>query len=429
MTANAQTQWTLTEYESATTLETWRINLMSILSLEEAFKPYLRRDVIWGRKTKTNPFRGFSGADAEQQVSTLETMLGLIANYAPIVSRGTIVRNSTSLNAIWKVHLYYGINSSDDTGHPFHSETPHQSYNPPDQEYAMCKPAEESSEIAHNLPDEIHSTSTETSSTNPSAEPIIHRDHLLEQFPGDHENRVDYSLLSSSPVFSYSSKLDLYRHPVKSPQQDLFPEQDVFPEPFNRDCHSSQVPQQCISLPVPLLLSSESQIYLTDASYIERSDSATSYSDTVSDALDELPNSVDTNNHAELQHTVLTIQRNKEKQDPELTVDITGNHAAEPITDNLWRPTRTESGEPISDELLTPSKYNEQEECTPLKVLCNVDQGKINKPKSNPIYPTEVPKPSVPKLTKETEVSRLDSARESITEPITEEIHKQPDIC
>ena len=83
MTANAQTHQTLTEYESATTLETWRINLMSILSLEEAFKPYLRRDVIWGRKTKTNPFRGFSGADAEQQVSALETMLGLIANYAP----------------------------------------------------------------------------------------------------------------------------------------------------------------------------------------------------------------------------------------------------------------------------------------------------------------------------------------------------------
>ena len=180
----------------------------------------------------------------QNNVSALETMLGLIANYAPIVSRGTIVKNSTSLNAIWKVlHLYYGIQSNDDTGYPFHFETPHQSYNPPDQEYAMCKPAEESSasEITHNLPDEIQSTSTETSSTNckPSAEPIIQRDHLLEQFPGDHENRVDYSLLSSSPVFSYSSRLDLYRHPVKSPQQDLFPEQDVFPESFNRDCHSS----------------------------------------------------------------------------------------------------------------------------------------------------------------------------------------------
>ena len=61
---------------------------MSILSLEEAFAPYLKRDAMWGRKTKTNPFRGISGADAEQQVSALEIMLGIIANYAPIVSRG-----------------------------------------------------------------------------------------------------------------------------------------------------------------------------------------------------------------------------------------------------------------------------------------------------------------------------------------------------
>ena len=197
--------------------------------------------------------------------------------------------------AIWKVlHLYYGIQSNDDTGHPFHSETPHQSHNPPDQEYAMCKPAEESSETAHNLarwkfkvlPLKRHPPSHQLN--------LLSREIIsLSSFPGDHENRVDYSLLSSSPVFSYSSKLDLCCHPVKSPQQDLFPEQDVFPEPFNRDCHSSQVPQQCISLPVPPLLSSESQIYLTDASYTERSDSATRYSDTVSDALDELPNSVD----------------------------------------------------------------------------------------------------------------------------------------
>ena len=73
MTANAQTQWTLTEYESATTLETWRINLMSILSLEQAFAPYLKRDVIWSRKTKTNPFRGFSGVDARVGPITFKT--------------------------------------------------------------------------------------------------------------------------------------------------------------------------------------------------------------------------------------------------------------------------------------------------------------------------------------------------------------------
>ena len=70
--------------------------LMTILALEEAFTPFLKPDVKWGRKTKTSRLRGFHGSDAAQQVTTLETMLGLIANYAPVVSRGTIVKNYIS---------------------------------------------------------------------------------------------------------------------------------------------------------------------------------------------------------------------------------------------------------------------------------------------------------------------------------------------
>ena len=34
-----------------------------------------------------------NNSDAAQQVTTLETMLGLIANYAPVVSCGMIVKN------------------------------------------------------------------------------------------------------------------------------------------------------------------------------------------------------------------------------------------------------------------------------------------------------------------------------------------------
>ena len=102
MTATAQRQWTLTENESNTTFEAWRTNLISILALEEAFTPFLKPDVIWGRKTKTSPLRGFQGTDAAQQVATLETMLGLIANYAPVISRGTVVKGSTSLKSVWE---------------------------------------------------------------------------------------------------------------------------------------------------------------------------------------------------------------------------------------------------------------------------------------------------------------------------------------
>ena len=142
MTAIAQRQWTLTENESNTTFEAWRTNLMSVLSLEQAFTPFLQPDAKCGRKTKTSPLRGFPGTDAAQQVTTLETMLGLIANYASVVSRDNIVKSSTSLNSVWKVlQLYYGIQCGSDTSQLYHCKAPHQQlYKPSDQTCSICKP-------------------------------------------------------------------------------------------------------------------------------------------------------------------------------------------------------------------------------------------------------------------------------------------------
>ncbi|CAC5394099.1 unnamed protein product [Mytilus coruscus] len=46
----------------------------------------------------------------EQNVSVLELMLGQIAKYCPIISRNTIVKNSTSINNIWQtVRPHYGF--------------------------------------------------------------------------------------------------------------------------------------------------------------------------------------------------------------------------------------------------------------------------------------------------------------------------------
>ncbi|CAG2248992.1 unnamed protein product [Mytilus edulis] len=46
----------------------------------------------------------------EQKVSMLELMLGQIANYCPIISRNTIVKNSTSIDNIWQtIRLHYGF--------------------------------------------------------------------------------------------------------------------------------------------------------------------------------------------------------------------------------------------------------------------------------------------------------------------------------
>ena len=112
---------------------------MSILALEEAFTPFLKPDVIWGRKT--NPLRGFQGTDAAQQVATLETILGLIANYAPVISRGTVVKSSTSPKSVWNaICLYYGIQSSHDSGHLVHSKTLDTIYKPSHEKYSNCKP-------------------------------------------------------------------------------------------------------------------------------------------------------------------------------------------------------------------------------------------------------------------------------------------------
>ena len=48
-----------------------------------------------------------------QKASHLELTLGQIVNYCPVISRNTIVRNSTSITCIWQVILlHYGFQST-----------------------------------------------------------------------------------------------------------------------------------------------------------------------------------------------------------------------------------------------------------------------------------------------------------------------------
>ena len=108
-----------------------------------------------GAGKQTSPLRGFPGTDTAQQVATLETMLGLIANYAPVVSRGNIVKSSTSLNSVWKVlQLYYGIQSNSDTIQLSHSKAPHQQlYKPSDQTCSIYKPPSKPDHDLQYLPE------------------------------------------------------------------------------------------------------------------------------------------------------------------------------------------------------------------------------------------------------------------------------------
>ncbi|CAC5394088.1 unnamed protein product [Mytilus coruscus] len=84
------------------------------------FAPFLVSGTKWEKKTKTTTHRGFENdgeevpegnrKKREQKVSMLELRLGQIANYCPIISRNTIVKNSTSIDNIWEtVRLHYGF--------------------------------------------------------------------------------------------------------------------------------------------------------------------------------------------------------------------------------------------------------------------------------------------------------------------------------
>ena len=78
---------------------------------------------MWGKKTNASPLRGFINDSetvpatqrrtAAQKVAHLEMMLGQIANYAPIISRNSIVKNSTSINGVWQsIRQHYGLQST-----------------------------------------------------------------------------------------------------------------------------------------------------------------------------------------------------------------------------------------------------------------------------------------------------------------------------
>lgn len=121
-THRAPKQWTLSKHESITSFESWHQNLQYILSLDSNFAPFLVDGFTWLKKSG-NPLRGLTDdgegvpeakrRTAEQKVTHLDLMLGQIANYCPVISRNTIVKNSTSLANIWQaIRLHYGFQRS-----------------------------------------------------------------------------------------------------------------------------------------------------------------------------------------------------------------------------------------------------------------------------------------------------------------------------
>ena len=119
----APKQWSLTKDETITTFESWRQNLKYVLSLDANFATFMEDGVEWDKKTRVAPNRGFEDDDedvearvrrtAQQKVIHLELMLGQIANFCPVISRNTIVRNSTSLDNVWQsIRAHYGFQTT-----------------------------------------------------------------------------------------------------------------------------------------------------------------------------------------------------------------------------------------------------------------------------------------------------------------------------
>ena len=112
-TARGPKQWSLSKNETINSFENWRQNLVYTLSLDTNFAPFLADSATWAKKTKAQPLRGFTDdgetvplsrrKTARQKVNFLDLMLGQIANYCPVISRNTLLKNSTSIQSVWNI--------------------------------------------------------------------------------------------------------------------------------------------------------------------------------------------------------------------------------------------------------------------------------------------------------------------------------------
>ena len=118
--ARAPKQLELTKNETVNSVEIWKQNLLNILSLDTNFAPFLKPGFEWKKTSTTHPTRGLADdgdSVPESQRRTgakknaaLELMLGMIANYCCVISRNSIIKQSVSLDAIWrKIREHYGF--------------------------------------------------------------------------------------------------------------------------------------------------------------------------------------------------------------------------------------------------------------------------------------------------------------------------------
>ena len=93
--------WPLSKEETITSFDSWKGNFLYTLNLDENFAPFLDPTKTWDKKTKGG--RAHRGLDSAQELNFLELMLGQICNFCPVISRNTIIKNSTSIDSVWQM--------------------------------------------------------------------------------------------------------------------------------------------------------------------------------------------------------------------------------------------------------------------------------------------------------------------------------------
>ena len=118
MATKAPKQEKLTKTETINSFNAWKENLCYMLYLDDNFKPFFADGLIWGKKSAARPSRNFvDDADTvqnhqtkEQKCAHLDLMLGQVANYATVISRNQITRDSASFADVWnRIRGHYGF--------------------------------------------------------------------------------------------------------------------------------------------------------------------------------------------------------------------------------------------------------------------------------------------------------------------------------
>ena len=109
-TIRASKQWSLTKTETITSFKSWRLQFT--LALDQNFATFLVDGFTWLKKTPTTPLSSLTDdgdgvpeekrRTAAQKVTQLD-MLGQIANFCPVISRNSIVKNSISMTVFGKL--------------------------------------------------------------------------------------------------------------------------------------------------------------------------------------------------------------------------------------------------------------------------------------------------------------------------------------